>query len=161
MILTENTFGDILSDVAAEVTGGLGLSGSASLGDGGPGLFEPSHGSAPDIAGQGIANPTGMLRSTAMLLEHGLGRREEARAPRCGRRRGARVGADVRPRRHGDDVGVRRRGPGVAVGGCQPGARRRWAVNATIAALCSSRVSGGRGSGEAAPARRPSTVSAR
>ncbi len=78
VILTENTFGDILSDVAAEVTGGLGLSGSASLGDGGPGLFEPSHGSAPDIAGQGLANPTGMLRSTAMLLEHALGRREEA-----------------------------------------------------------------------------------
>jgi 3-isopropylmalate dehydrogenase len=78
VILTENTFGDILSDVAAEVTGGLGLAGSASLGDGGPGLFEPSHGSAPDLAGRGIANPTGMLRSTALLLEHGLGRREEA-----------------------------------------------------------------------------------
>ncbi len=79
VILTENTFGDILSDVAAEVTGGLGLSGSASLGDGRAGLFEPSHGSAPDITGQGIANPTGMLRSTAMLLEHGLGRADEAR----------------------------------------------------------------------------------
>jgi 3-isopropylmalate dehydrogenase len=79
VILTENTFGDILSDVAAEVTGGLGLSGSASLGDRGAGLFEPSHGSAPDIAGRGIANPTGMLRSTAMLLEHGLGRPDEAR----------------------------------------------------------------------------------
>ena len=79
VILTENTFGDILSDVAAEVTGGLGLSGSASLGDGAAGLFEPSHGSAPDITGQGIANPTGMLRSAAMLLEHGLGRGEAAR----------------------------------------------------------------------------------
>jgi len=79
VILTENTFGDILSDVAAEVTGGLGLSGSASLGDGRAGLFEPSHGSAPDITGQGIANPTGMLRSAAMLLEHGLGRADEAR----------------------------------------------------------------------------------
>ena len=79
VILTENTFGDILSDIAAEVTGGLGLSGSASLGDGRAGLFEPSHGSAPDITGKGIANPTGMLRSAAMLLEHGLGRAEEAR----------------------------------------------------------------------------------
>jgi len=79
VILTENTFGDILSDIAAEVTGGLGLSGSASLGDGPAGLFEPSHGSAPDITGRGIANPTGMLRSAAMLLEHGLGRSEEAR----------------------------------------------------------------------------------
>jgi 3-isopropylmalate dehydrogenase len=78
VLLTENTFGDILSDVAAEVTGGLGLAGSASLSDGGGGLFEPSHGSAPDIAGRGIANPVGMLRSTALLLEHGLGRPDEA-----------------------------------------------------------------------------------
>ena len=78
VILTENMFGDILSDLAAAVTGGLGLAPSASLGDGGPGLFEPVHGSAPDIAGQGIANPTAMLRSTALLLRHGLGREDEA-----------------------------------------------------------------------------------
>jgi 3-isopropylmalate dehydrogenase len=70
VILTENTFGDILSDVAAGMTGGLGLAGSASIGDGRPGIFEPVHGSAPDIAGQGIANPTGMLRSVALLLRH-------------------------------------------------------------------------------------------
>ena len=76
--LTENTFGDILSDVAAEVTGGLGLSAVGEPRRRGPGLFEPSHGSAPDIAGRGLANPTGMLRSTALLLEHALGRREEA-----------------------------------------------------------------------------------
>ena len=80
VVVTENTFGDILSDIAAEVSGGLGLAGSASLGDGGPGLFEPVHGSAPDITGRGIANPIGMLRSTALLLEHGLGRRDEAAA---------------------------------------------------------------------------------
>jgi 3-isopropylmalate dehydrogenase len=80
VIVTENTFGDILSDIAAEVTGGLGLAGSASLGESGPGLFEPVHGSAPDIAGRGIASPVGMLRSTALLLQHGLGRRDEARA---------------------------------------------------------------------------------
>jgi len=80
VILTENTFGDILSDVAAAVTGGLGLASSASLGDAGPGIFEPVHGSAPDIAGAGVANPTGMLRSVALLLEHGLGRAELARA---------------------------------------------------------------------------------
>ncbi len=79
VILTENTFGDILSDVAAEVTGGLGLAPSASLGDGGPGLFEPVHGSAPDIAGLGVANPTATLRTTALLLEHGLGRADEGR----------------------------------------------------------------------------------
>lgn len=80
VIVTENMFGDILSDLAAAVTGGLGLAPSASLGDGGPGIFEPVHGSAPDIAGRGIANPTAMLRSTALLLEHGLGRPDEARA---------------------------------------------------------------------------------
>jgi 3-isopropylmalate dehydrogenase len=79
VLVTENTFGDILSDLAAAVTGGLGLAPSASLSDGGPGIFEPVHGSAPDIAGLGIANPAAMLRSTALMLEHGLGRPEEAR----------------------------------------------------------------------------------
>jgi 3-isopropylmalate dehydrogenase len=72
-LVMENTFGDILSDVAAGVTGGLGLASSASLGDRNPGIFEPVHGSAPDIAGTGAANPTAMLRSLALLLEHGLG----------------------------------------------------------------------------------------
>jgi 3-isopropylmalate dehydrogenase len=80
VLVTENMFGDILSDLAAAVTGGLGLAPSASLSDDGPGIFEPVHGSAPDIAGLGIANPAAMLRSTALLLEHGLGRPEEARA---------------------------------------------------------------------------------
>jgi 3-isopropylmalate dehydrogenase len=80
VVLTENTFGDILSDIAAAVTGGLGLAASASLGDDGPGLFEPVHGSAPQIAGQGVANPAAMLRSTALLLRHGLRREEEALA---------------------------------------------------------------------------------
>ncbi|MBV8064657.1 MAG: 3-isopropylmalate dehydrogenase [Actinobacteria bacterium] len=79
-IVTENMFGDILSDLAAAVTGGIGLAPSASLADGGPGIFEPVHGSAPDIAGRGIANPTAMLRSTALLLDHGLGRPEDAQA---------------------------------------------------------------------------------
>jgi 3-isopropylmalate dehydrogenase len=79
VLVTENMFGDILSDLAAAVTGGLGLAPSASLSDSGPGIFEPVHGSAPDIAGRGIANPAAMLRSTALLLEHGLGRAEEGR----------------------------------------------------------------------------------
>ena len=79
VILTENTFGDILSDEAGAVTGGLGLAASASLGDAGPGIFEPVHGSAPDIAGRGIANPAAMLRSAALMLEHGLGRPDKAR----------------------------------------------------------------------------------
>jgi 3-isopropylmalate dehydrogenase len=80
VVVTENTFGDILSDVAAAVTGGLGLAASASLGDDGPGLFEPVHGSAPPIAGRGIANPAAMLRSTALLLRHGLHRGDDAEA---------------------------------------------------------------------------------
>jgi len=80
VIVTENMFGDILSDLAAAVTGGLGLAPSASLGDGRLGIFEPVHGSAPDIAGRGIANPAAMLRSTALMLNHGLARPEKARA---------------------------------------------------------------------------------
>jgi 3-isopropylmalate dehydrogenase len=80
VIVTENMFGDILSDLAAAVTGGLGLAPSASLSDGGHGLFEPVHGSAPDIAGRGIANPAAMLRSLALLLEHAAGRPREAAA---------------------------------------------------------------------------------
>ena len=73
VILTENTFGDILSDVAAGSCGGLGVAASASLGELAPGIFEPVHGSAPDIAGQGIANPTGALRSVALLLRYAAG----------------------------------------------------------------------------------------
>jgi 3-isopropylmalate dehydrogenase len=80
VILTENTFGDILSDVAAGTCGGLGLAASASLGDGRPGIFEPVHGSAPDIAGRGLANPAAMLRSLALLLRHAAGEPELASA---------------------------------------------------------------------------------
>jgi 3-isopropylmalate dehydrogenase len=78
VILTENMFGDILSDEAAMLTGSIGLLPSASVGGEGPGLFEPVHGSAPDIAGQGVANPLAMILSAAMLLRHGLGRDEPA-----------------------------------------------------------------------------------
>jgi 3-isopropylmalate dehydrogenase len=80
VILTENMFGDILSDEASVMTGSLGLLPSASIGGDGPGLFEPVHGSAPDIAGQGIANPLAMFLSAALMLRHGLGRAEEAAA---------------------------------------------------------------------------------
>jgi len=73
VIVTENMFGDILSDEAAMITGSLGMLPSASLGDGGPGVFEPVHGSAPDIAGTGVANPLATFLSTAMLLRDGLG----------------------------------------------------------------------------------------
>jgi 3-isopropylmalate dehydrogenase len=80
VIVTENMFGDILSDEAAMLTGSLGMLPSASLGDGGPGLFEPVHGSAPDIAGQGVANPLATFLSAAMLLRDGLGLEAEAAA---------------------------------------------------------------------------------
>ena len=80
VILAENMFGDILSDEAAMLTGSIGLLPSASLGEQGPGLFEPVHGSAPDIAGTGAANPLAMFLSAALLLRHGLGLEDEARA---------------------------------------------------------------------------------
>ena len=80
VVVTENMFGDILTDEAAVITGSLGLLPSASLGDGTRGLYEPIHGSAPDIAGKGIANPLGTIMSVAMLLRHSLGLEEEARA---------------------------------------------------------------------------------
>jgi 3-isopropylmalate dehydrogenase len=80
VIVTENMFGDILTDEAAVLAGSLGLLPSASLGEGKLGLYEPIHGSAPDIAGKGIANPTGTILSAAMLLRHSLGLEAEARA---------------------------------------------------------------------------------
>jgi 3-isopropylmalate dehydrogenase len=80
VVLTENMFGDILSDEASVIAGSIGLLPSASLGAGGPGLFEPIHGSAPDIAGQDKANPVGAIRSAAMLLHYGLDLPEEADA---------------------------------------------------------------------------------
>jgi 3-isopropylmalate dehydrogenase len=80
VIVTENMFGDILSDLASGVAGGLGLAASASLGDNGPGIFEPVHGSAPDIAGTGTANPAAMIRSLALALEHAFGRHDLADA---------------------------------------------------------------------------------
>ena len=80
VILTENMFGDILSDEAAMLTGSIGMLPSASLGGDGPGLFEPVHGSAPDIAGTGAANPLAMFLSAAMMLRHGLGLESTAAA---------------------------------------------------------------------------------
>jgi 3-isopropylmalate dehydrogenase len=80
VILADNMFGDILSDEAAMLTGSLGMLPSASLGDGGPGLFEPVHGSAPDIAGSGIANPLAMILSAALMLRHGFSLETEAAA---------------------------------------------------------------------------------
>ena len=80
VMVTENTFGDILTDEASVLVGSMGLLPSASLGDSGPGLYEPIHGSAPDIAGKGIANPVGTILSAALLLRHSLQLEREASA---------------------------------------------------------------------------------
>ena len=78
VIVTENLFGDILTDEAAMLAGSMGLLPSASLGQGSRGLYEPIHGSAPDIAGQGKANPMATVLSVAMLLRHSLNRNDLA-----------------------------------------------------------------------------------
>jgi 3-isopropylmalate dehydrogenase len=80
VIVTENMFGDILTDEASMLAGSLGMLPSASIGDGSRGLYEPIHGSAPDIAGRNIANPCGAIASAAMLLRHSLGLNDEASA---------------------------------------------------------------------------------
>ena len=80
ILVTENMFGDILTDEASVLSGSMGLLPSASLGESGPGLFEPIHGSAPDIAGKGIANPIGTILSVAMMMRYSLGLEGEATA---------------------------------------------------------------------------------
>jgi 3-isopropylmalate dehydrogenase len=78
IIVCGNIFGDILSDEASMLVGSLGMLPSASIGESGPGVFEPCHGSAPDIAGEDKANPLAMILSAAMMLRYDLGRPEEA-----------------------------------------------------------------------------------
>lgn len=80
VIVTENLFGDILSDEASQITGSIGMIPSSSMGDGSRGLYEPIHGSAPDIAGQDKANPIGTILSAAMMLRYSFGMAEEADA---------------------------------------------------------------------------------
>ena len=80
VIVTENLFGDILSDEASVITGSLGVLPSASINDKGLGLFEPIHGSAPDIANENKANPIGMILSAAMMLKYSFGMNEESAA---------------------------------------------------------------------------------
>ena len=80
VIATSNMFGDILTDEASQVTGSIGMLASASLGAGGPGLYEPIHGSAPDIAGKDLANPLATILSAAMLLRYSFGLETEAKA---------------------------------------------------------------------------------
>lgn len=106
VIVTENMFGDILSDEASVITGSIGMLASASLAASGPGLYEPIHGSAPDIAGRGLANPCGAILSAALLLEHSLGLVHEARAVE------AAVWATIAAGVGTADVRGRDRGPG-------------------------------------------------
>jgi 3-isopropylmalate dehydrogenase len=80
VVVTENMFGDILTDEASVIAGSIGMLPSASLAASGPGLYEPIHGSAPDLAGRGVANPCGAILSAALLLRHSLGLEAEARA---------------------------------------------------------------------------------
>jgi len=80
VIVTGNIFGDILSDEASQLTGSIGMLPSASLGEGSLGMYEPVHGSAPDIAGQDIANPIATILSGAMMLKYSFGLQEEAKA---------------------------------------------------------------------------------
>ncbi len=94
VIVTENMFGDILTDEASMLAGSLGLLPSASLGEDGRGLYEPIHGSAPDIAGRGIANPVGTLLSAALLLRHSLN--QSAAAEDLERAVGTVIGAGAR-----------------------------------------------------------------
>jgi 3-isopropylmalate dehydrogenase len=117
--VTENMFGDILTDEASMLCGSLGLLPSASLGEGIRGLYEPIHGSAPDIAGQGIANPYGAILSVALLLRHSLKLEEEARAVE-----------DAVHRAIGDGV----RTPDIAAPGHRPTSTRE-AGEAVVAAL--------------------------
>jgi 3-isopropylmalate dehydrogenase len=113
VIVTENMFGDILSDEAAVLTGSLGMLPSASLGDGKLGLYEPIHGSAPDIAGKGIANPVGTILSAAMLLRHSLGLESEAKSVE--RAVEAALGAGARTKDLGGDQPLSTSGMGQAV----------------------------------------------
>jgi isocitrate dehydrogenase (NAD+) len=94
VIVTMNLFGDILSDLAAGLVGGLGVAPAANIGDGGVAIFEAVHGTAPDIAGKGIANPTGLMLSAAMLLDH-VGQTDAAARLRTGVR-AALVNAETR-----------------------------------------------------------------
>ncbi len=113
VILTDNLFGDLLSDLAAQATGSLGMLPSAALGAAGaPGLYEPVHGSAPDIAGKGIANPCASILSLAMALRHSLG--EPAAADRIERAVEAALAAGARTPDLGGTLSTRAMGDAIA-----------------------------------------------
>jgi 3-isopropylmalate dehydrogenase len=111
VIVTENMFGDILTDELSAIGGSLGLAPSASLGAGKPGLYEPVHGSAPDIAGKDYANPIGTVLSAAMMLRHGLGLEAEAQAVEAAV--GAALASGARTRDIGGTLGCRAMGEAI------------------------------------------------
>ena len=103
VVVTSNMFGDILTDEASMLPGSLGMLPSASLGSNGPGLYEPIHGSAPDIAGKGIANPLATILAAAMLLRHSLNLEAEAAVIETAVKNVLAQGfrtADLAPKRH-------------------------------------------------------------
>ncbi len=104
VIVTENLFGDVLTDECAAVSGSLGLMPSASVGDAGPGVYEPIHGSAPDIAGQGVANPYGTVLSAAMMLRQSLAAPEAATLLEAAVQRA--ISDGIRTRDIGGDAGT-------------------------------------------------------
>ena len=118
VIVTSNMFGDILSDEASQITGSIGMLASASVGDSGPGLYEPIHGSAPDIAGQDKANPLATLLSVAMMFRYSFDWEKEARAIEdainavldAGWRTGDIAGSDVREKTPEKIVGTTKMG---------------------------------------------------
>lgn len=112
VILTENMFGDILSDEAAMISGSIGLLSSASLGEGSIGLYEPVHGSAPDIAGQGVANPIATCLSAALMLRHSLG--APAAADRIDAAVDAVIASGPLPRDLGGEAGTDEVGAAIA-----------------------------------------------
>ena len=118
VIVTENMFGDILTDEASMLAGSMGLLPSASLGDGTRGLYEPIHGSAPDIAGKGVANPYATILSVALLLRHSLGLETEAVAVESAVNKSIEAGvltADLAAATGGERTAVRTRDAGAAV----------------------------------------------
>ncbi len=118
VIVTENMFGDILTDEASMLAGSMGLLPSASLGDGTRGLYEPIHGSAPDIAGKGVANPYATILSVALLLRHSLGLETEAKAVESAVNKSIDAGiltADLAAATGGERTAVRTRDAGAAV----------------------------------------------
>ena len=119
VVVASNLFGDVLTDIAAELQGGMGMAASASLAPGSdtPGVFEPVHGSAPDIAGRGIANPLGAIWSASLMLDH-LGEREGAKRLLDAVESVCRDGIlDARPRRRGEHQRGGRRGGSACLSG--------------------------------------------